>query len=506
MDWDKLVKSTIGFVKNGADKLTPPFLVGGIHVTDTVITYLKLEGEDWTKATVRLAPGVVSGGVVVDKEKFEASLHELKEKISPNFKEKVFVVLSLSTKVVYIQPVTLPEVGDKDVMEATVLNMQMVSPIDADMAYMGWQAMDSRGNNMMEKTVLGAFVPRDVVDNMTNLLHRAGFRVAVVEFETLSLARAVRYKKIIEVGKPYIIVEMGVAGVQLAVVRKGVPLFHVFHPWKYIQGDNKVVVVGEFMEILRGDVRRIMNFYSSRWGNDPIEDLVIISSSLVEDISKVAREDFPKLNVHTREPAEISAVEGAAIRGKNLKDVDFEIDLSNFSDRGSLLNEYSISFVHIWRNTYTTALGFLMVLFLGLDIFMAVVDGGVLGGDVLIDSHPQIAELNELQNTANEFNSLVMKVGGLKGDGGDLNSLLQKVSLVAGPDVTITRLQYSMTDKSLFLVGSVVNQEKAIEFKNRLQEVPEFLDVDLPLTNITVGAEQTDFRLGFEVSSLEFSE
>ena len=117
----------------------------------------------------------------------------------------------------------------------------------------------------------------------------SGFGVAAVEFESISLARSVSEAKLVDGLRPYVILQIGVEGISLIVVRKGVPHFHYFHPWAEVQGDSKNISLENFEETLRDDLERVINFYLTHWSGEQIDDVVVITPSFEEEISNLIK-------------------------------------------------------------------------------------------------------------------------------------------------------------------------------------------------------------------------
>jgi len=81
---------------------------------------------------------------------------------------------------------------------------------------------------------------------------------------------------------------------------------------------------------------------------------------------------------------------------------------------------------------------------------------------------------------------------------------MARLGEIAGDKVTIVRVSFSSIDSPIAINGVAIDEGETIEFKNRLIEEDHFTNVDLPLSNISVGNDQTSFRLQFNVTSLDF--
>jgi len=499
----KKLKKYLDTFKKGINKLSPPLSVGGLHITDTALTYLKIKGDSFDKVTLRLPPGIVEGGRIKDKKRFISTLQEFRKTILPGSGDRIFVVLSLPSNLVHIQPVSLPVTSGVNQFESTILNLQMVSPIDAENAYFGWQDINIGRSDNLRNEVLGAFVLRNVVDDIFEALNIVDIYAISVEFSSLSLARAIERGIVIEKDKPYILVEINVEGVQFAVIRGGVPFFHASHSWKDIQRDKKNIPTGAFRALLSDELHRILNFYASRWGDQPINDLIVITSALTNEIEEAVKKDFGFLSLHVHDPSVLSVVSGSAIRGASHELFKDNISLSNFSDSGTLSREISSNFVRIWRDLYVSVLGFFLAVFLGLDIFIAMAGGTIIKNSVDISNNPNLIKLAVYEREAMEFNLLVQKIEQVRINKQKISPILARLRTIAGDNIDLTRFSYISPDSPIVLSGTAISDSVAIAFKNRLVDVPQFTNVDLPLTAVSTQGDRTVFRLEFNVASFD---
>ncbi len=496
-------KEILGTIRGWVKKISPPLPVGGLQVTDSALRYARIKGGNMISASLQLQPGTVENGKIKNRDAFVAALKELHHRVPLNPRKTGNVVLSLPVNDVFIQTFSMPRVAEANFDEAASLNASMVSPVDVENSYYGWQKLDEKLGSSNEINLLGAFVLRSVADNFIVALEEANFGIAAVEFSSMSIARDIASRKIIPSGQPYVAAEITAEGINLMVASNNVPYFHYLNPWSEIQGESRTISSESFRNTLYSELNRIVNFYSTHWSGS-IKDIVIITPSLVEEVKSLAEEKFKGMNVRVISPHEASAVVGAATRGLIPRSEDFQISLASLTALGVFKKKQLINFVRIWRNAFAVILGLLLAVFVVVDIFVVRELNRVTADMGSLADNPDVELLNSLKSDAGEFNSLVSSITKIKSGGYPLSLLFSKISELAGSEVFITRVGFTGVDSPVAINGIVPNEEAAIRFKNVLASQPQFTGVNLPFSNISSQGNSVSFSLTLMVRSLEF--
>ena len=111
-----------------------------MHISDSALLYAEIYGGLKT-AGVKLPPGVVMDGKILDPAQFRIALKQLHTAIDSNEKKTIPVAVVLPTAGIYTQSFTTPNVGRERLQESALLNLQMISPMATDTSYMSWQLM-----------------------------------------------------------------------------------------------------------------------------------------------------------------------------------------------------------------------------------------------------------------------------------------------------------------------------------------------------------------------------
>ena len=487
-------------------RISPPVPIGGLHITDFAVRYAGFRGGAYFGESIRLQPGIVENGKIKNGDAFSSVIHELKKRVFPNKNKPVSVVISLPIRDVYIQTFSTPKVVESGFGEAADLNARMISPINVDEAYYGWQRISDGINIDVDTKMLGAFVQKSIADGFVEAVETAGFGIAAVEFESMSLARSINQEKLVNTQKPYVIVQIATEGISIVIVRKGVPHFHYFHSWRDIQGDEKTISIDNFTFTLGDELERVINFYLTHWSGEPLENVIVITPSFTEEISKLTSEKFSNLKIQIVDPSKANAVLGAALRGATPRGEDTEISLASLSALEIFERQQVKNFVRIWRNVFVTSFAFLLALFVGTNIFLRSEVRDIIEERDVLAAHPGMEEFTELSEKAAAFNRLVEAVAQIEAEGVRPSSFLLKLNEIAGAEIELVRVSFDPHDFSVSINGLAPNEASAVAFKNRVSGESNFYDVNLPLQNISTSIEGTSFTLSFKIRSFDFGE
>ena len=487
-------------------KISPPLPISGMHITDFAVRYSGFKGGGMVRESIRLEPGIIEHGVLKNRDTFLAVLKELRRRVLPNEKKSISVVLSLPIRDVYIQTFSVPKVAEEGFKEAADLNARMISPINVDDAYYNWQRISEDISVSVDVKMLGAFVQKAIADEFISAIETAGFGIAAVEFESLSLARSISRAKLVGENEPYIIVQIAAEGISIVVVRSNVPHFHYFHSWIEVQGDEKTISIDSFKNAIGDELERVINFYFTHWSGEPLGDVIVVASTFGEEISKVIAEKSASLRIQIVDPANVNAVVGAALRGTVQRSEDREISLASLTALGVFEHQQVKNFVRIWRNIFITSLGFLLALFVSTNIFLRSEIADLNKEKESIVSAPSAEELASLSEEVAAFNGLVQDVAVIQAGGVEPSSFLVKISEIAGEDIGIVRISFNPSGLTVLVNGLAPNETAAVNFKNRIGAQAQFYDADLPLQSISTTVEGVSFTLNFKVRSFDFGE
>jgi len=502
IDIKKIILIIRGFIR----KLSPPLLVGGLQITDSAVRYFQFKSSGNLSASLRLQPGIIENGKIKNKAALVATLQELRSRISPDSKDIISAIVTLPISDVYIQTFGVPRVAEGNFKEAAELNAKMISPVDIEKSYFSWQRVLDSGGVRSDISLLGAFILKEVADELIVSIEEAGFGIAAVEFSSMSIVRDIERRNILAKGSPYVVAEVTAEGIKFVAVRKGLPHFHYLHHWADVQGNDKAISIDKLKSAFEAELVSILNFYSTQWGGEVLGDLVVVTPAFSEDILSFISGRFKELSVKVIKPYEASPTIGAALRGAIPRAEDSDISLSSLSALEVFESKQSKNFLRIWRNIFLVVLGFILVVFISSNILVRKELGRVSEEARMALADPRIEEFNSLASDSQEFNNLVLRMLDIRSRGDKISPLLLEIDSIMGDDIAITRLNFQSLSLPVLLNGSASSRDSVVALKNRLVSHEEFSNVSLPLSNISGSGDSITFTITFNVNSLDFGE
>jgi Tfp pilus assembly PilM family ATPase len=461
--------------------------LGGFQINDSNLRYLQINKDDKPQTfSVKLPPGIVLGGKVQDEEAFVSYLRELHSLIFPeNPDEKIKTVVCLPSAVVYTQSYSIPNVGKERLKEAANLNLETISPIPAEKAYMSWQLIKETRDKF---DLLGAFAESEVVDKFRDLLEKAGFSPIIFEFPSLSLSWVINN----EFGpreNSFLILNISGDGIDLFLLRDGSIYFDYFRSWRSVQGNKKEIVKEDFNRVVVEEIKKVSNFASNKF-NEDLKYIFVIAPGLEQEMKSLIEANFrvqaAPLQISIQ-PLDSSwyTVLGSAVRGNWNRSKDHYISLGTFRVDDIFFREQVIDFIKMWRNVFLGVAAVFLIITIGSYILLNT-QPRTLGERLeIFDTTLEREEVNSLRESVEEFNFLVDTVLKVKKNEGEIPNILEEVmGLTKEDDLIIDSINIGSTNSPISLSGKVPSYDKVIEFKNTLENDPRFTEVNMPFSKI----------------------
>jgi hypothetical protein len=485
---------------------------GGLEVSDQVLRLVYDERGKWKTEAVRLAPGVLQKGKIVDAAAFDAALKELRSRVPSGQKKgkKMNVIVSLSSVNMYSQVFTLPLMAEGDDLDKAIgLNVQMVSPADINNMYYGWQLLghDETG---LRLEVVAAFAEKNIVDEVVQALYAAGFVTVGVESRALALARYLREKTTeMEGGKSYLLLDIDNSGIDFLIIRKGHLYFEYANQWADIADEKGQVAVKKFKDVLAASLRQVVNFYGQRWP-DPLAG-VVISAAAFGDEAAAAVADSIALPViplvtpaGTQVPPEWFVAFGCALRGMNANLKDREINLSGDGALDTFHEERLVNFMNLWRFLIPAVLALLVLVLVLADSFLNTIRSGIEAQPAFTQQGAEAAQVEALTASSTVFNQLVALAANAEGQISGNYLLIADINTLASANgISINQISFQSAGAPILVSGLAQTTDDIASFKTAIQRDPHFGTVTLPLLNIqqNTGGSGYTFSMSFPLGS-----
>ncbi len=463
---------------------------GAIQITDAFLQYVLIDRNKINSFSLKIPPGILNNGIIQNRDYFISLLRQLHRLIKPGKdKEKIKVIVNVPAELVFSQSFNLPNIDSELMNESAKLNLQMLSPIQPEKAYLSWQKINE---TLDQIEFLGAIAERKKIDDLSQALEEANFKPVAVEFPALALTRFIN-KFLMSETKTYIVLHISSDGLDLFILKNGQLYFDHFRSWKSIQGDNRQITRSFFEATVVEEVQRVLNF-ALNYFKEKLSQIILIAPGFEEEIKKLLETTFglETIFLDTRGFTNLGpswyVVLGSAVRGTVDRSKDQEITLTQLTPIEEYYQEQVLSFTILWRNIILGMMAIFLIIFIGIDIFLIDYYKKTQDQLATFKSQEVLGELEELKSKAQEFNDLVdliekeqgpQKVSWLE----FLNTL---TNLTASYNIKIERLLISSLEQPIQLNGIAPSKVSLLDFKEALSKKNYVKNVELPLPSISI--------------------
>lgn len=474
---DKILKKLHQFF----EKLSSKPIVGGLEVADSMLRLVIFKNGQVLNFSVSLPAGVIEDGKIKNENQFLETLKQLRTGIvSEKNSRFVQVVVSLPTAIVYTQSFDVPNLGEDKVKEAALLNLQALSPIAAENAYLSWQIINVLSDRY---ELLGAVVEKNIVDRLRVLLETAGFKPITFEFPALALGRLV--SGLVKRTEPILVLWLSTEGLNFFILREESLYLDYYRSWRSIQEGGQGILKSLFESIVTEEIQRVVNFTVARFHKN-LKEAFVVAPGFEEELRTLLEKKFSLVVTQFKDtayptigPGWYPAL-GSAIRGDWDRSKDKFIALGTESSVGLFEEERILSFVRLWRNIFIGGLGALFVVFSISAIYLVQQSKILVQRASEIRSGAPEPDFQNLKAAALEFNALVESVGRVRGDGAanyQFLAELQKITRDNG--VTIDGLDFTALDRPVNLNAHAPDDPTIKKFLKVLDS--KFCNVKIPL-------------------------
>lgn len=482
--------------------LNPAPPVGGLEISNSAIRFVQIKRGKIKKVSLKLPPGIVVDGRISDRRLFIQALQNLHKQIE-RAERPVHVVLVLPSQSVYTQVFSIPAVRKSKIREAARLNLQMISPIDINKAYYDYKLFNNSLTANGQLQLFGAFVQSAIVDDFTEALKKTLFIPVAIEFPALALARLIRHNKLLDKNRSYLIINLTDDGVAIIIIKNFDVYFHYFTDWDTVNQE------GDLSGFIVRETKRVISFYTNR-GEGSIDDLVLITHIIDREVNETLARSFPKLKIRSLILGDLSDISpiwfnalGAAFRGLTPRFRDRSITLTPIGVEEEYFHSFTINFIHMWRNIIFSVLAILIIIFFVSDVFLARFSVSRSKELALLPRPISSTETDALIKQAKEFNNFLDSALSAAEKSPAWSRVFKKIQLIARQNGTSLDRVSLGSDLTILVGGRSKSEKSVLDFKNSIAAEPDFDNVSLPLTNITVRSDGVFvFSMTFKIINL----
>lgn len=476
--------------------------IGGLEISDTAIRFIDLTHGKILRAAINLPPGVVVGGEVKNRSGLVSALKSLRRDLGIQDKVVINAIVTAASPRIYTQIFSVPlGIRDSNLNETIRLNLEMISPFDIREAYYDAQPLKETPSG--QASFLGAFASAPLLDQFIIALEEVDFNLIAFEFPAFSLSRMIKQLSEVDFFGSHILVDVSAEGLHFLILVKGELYFSHFLSWREVQSARPSIALEDMIDVVVREIKRLVSFYNNRI-NRPLDTIVLSSPKSIPELETTIRNNFPlKLQIPSLDAfPELSSAWfpalGAALRALIPRSEDTLISLMAVGTEEKYFQNRAVHFISSWRNISAAVLGFLLVVFLGMNVVLVQAERSAskeLAGNL---SKPDFQEADQLQKQAKEFNRLVASASFLQKEIDPLSSLLNRLNVLSGQNVFLERV-YLDANRKVTVNGKTTSEAEAINFKNKLLKEPSLDKVLLPLSSFQPGPNNSVlFSVNFE--------
>lgn len=487
--------------------------IGGLEINDSFLHFFLFDPHDPNKVIfnyeAEIEEGVVVEGVLKKPEILKQILLTIRRQPSLKKIKHLYVILTLPSNIVYNKIFDLPTVDYKSVMSAVELNMKMFSPIPFEKVYSDWEIMEKPiKSDSFKLRVFSVFAEKNIIDPYISVLNEVKIIPLATEFSALSLWRTFSHYDIFkQEDKNYLSVYINSNGLEFFIGNKRGIEFNFYQTWKDAlhslggeEGKPLVLTQENFIKIFSDLLQKVITFYFTRF-QEPIEKVILLTPIYFEQLKSIIENKFnlmvenPTERIKQTTPAQFVAL-GAALRGLIPRADDVSVSLMAIGTEQEYRLSRTINFVNFWLKAIAEVLLIILIVTIGFNVFLNYSKKTALADREMISSNFNPAQLQELNQKAEEFNSAVEKAVEAKSYVKDWsavfnyfysaakdNNIFTKSWVIPGPEITFS---YN---------GSTSNQSSMLKFRDQLLESGHFLDLEIPLQSILQQKNQVEFNL-----------
>ncbi|MFC1903769.1 pilus assembly protein PilM [Chloroflexota bacterium] len=227
--------------------------ITSLYIDDTSIRLLVTHGTRIKKwADSPLEPDLIKNGVVLKDAEVAAKVNQLFKILKVRTKN---ITVGISGLHCLSRPITLPKLPEDMLDEAVKREARRALSVPLEQLYLSWQTIPAPPGKTQ---VFLVAIPCQVADAMYKMLHRAGFKLSVMDIKPLALARVIREKTAI-------IVDVQSTEFDIVIMADG-----VCQPVRTIPLPSEALPWQEKLPLITNELNRTIEFYNTNNPEKPL--------------------------------------------------------------------------------------------------------------------------------------------------------------------------------------------------------------------------------------------
>lgn len=289
----------------------------GVDLSDLSVKIIQLEKEgDIDKirsfAVAEIPTGNIEDGKIINKDKVAAIIKETIRNAEPRKIKTNKVICSLPESKAFLRVIAIPNMEEEEVGEAIKWEMEANIPLPIEQVYFDWQFL-GQDDGKKKQDILTVAVSKNIIDDLMEVLGKAGLEVYGLEVESVASARSLISRNNGGEKGVALIVDLGAQRTSFIMVEKGLPNFTSSIPFS-AESINDAIAKGFNLSELEAEKIKIAQGIGAN-NDNPIFGMVkSLLENLVQEIQKTI-DFYAEMNPENSEVKKIILCGG----GSNLK-------------------------------------------------------------------------------------------------------------------------------------------------------------------------------------------
>lgn len=203
----------------------------GLDISDLSLKIVRLKLRDGKYDLITfehkiLAPGIIQGGQIKNKEKLVLAIKDIVRK-TPTLDTK-YVIASLPEEKSFLRVIRFPKMSEEEMKEAVRFEAENYIPFSLDRVYLDSQLVSSPKDDKEGSEVLMVALLKNIVDPYVEVLKEAGLIPLALETESQAAAKALIENWHVE--EPLFIIDFGASCTNFSVFAESSLRFTSFIP------------------------------------------------------------------------------------------------------------------------------------------------------------------------------------------------------------------------------------------------------------------------------------
>ncbi len=403
-----------------------------------------------------LTKGTVVGNSIKDRDKFVKSLGKLIGRSPIKIK---FVMVSIPANDIYSKIFSFPKAlsGEK-LKESMDLTIGFQLPDKPDTTYAGWEKVGLSDQN----EVLLATVPRKPINELVGVLASAGLKVVAIEFNVLSICRAMDIKDTDTV----LIKDKQASGVTVFIVKNRLPYFVRVLPEQFLSSEDE----------LNEELGRIEDFFKTERGD-------IDRSADIREVKILDK--FSSNPEVSKDNSRWMASIGMAMRALIPRSADDMISLMSIGTEDAYEYQKAVTFSEfILHSAIAISMFFVAALLVTMVSLSSAQPAITKNLSSTTETAQTSTDTEQLQNQAQALNDTLVVTTGILKSTVDWRTVLQKINADLIPGITVNSISMPSVNGTIAINGTATNRDILNKFSATLGADTFFSNVVVPITNV----------------------